>query len=98
MDINFIFAFVNKEVLREIAGIGMALSFMLCFVPQIYKIIKTKSSHDLSPYMIALSLSGYTLGLVYMYLNIYGLWWFMNYTTGIISSGFLFYFWAKYKK
>lgn len=88
----------NLELMREIAGIAMALSFMLCFIPQIYKIIKTKSSHDLSPIMIILSISGYTFGLIYMYLNVFGLWWFMNYVTGIITSGVLLYFWAKYRK
>ena len=37
-----------KELIREISGIIMTLSFMLCYVPQIMKIFKNRSSKDVS--------------------------------------------------
>jgi uncharacterized protein with PQ loop repeat len=76
----------------------MTFAFMFCYLPQIIKIYKTESSKDISPTMIILGLVGYVSGLVYMYSNSFGLWWFLNYLSGIVSSGFLFYYWYKHKK
>lgn len=86
-----------KSLIRDISGAAMALSFMLCYAPQIIKIIKTESSSDLSPLMIFLGLSGYIFGMIYMFLNVFGTWWFLNYTTGIISSLVLLYYWYKHR-
>ena len=87
----------GKELIRDISGAIMTLSFMSCYIPQIIKIIKTKSSSDLSPSMIFLGLSGYVFGMVYMITNVFGLWWFLNYLTGIISSFVLLYYWYKHR-
>ena len=84
-----------NEIIREVSGALMALSFMTSLVPQILKIIKTKSSDDLSPLMIALCFSGYFFGMIYMYFNVFGFWWFMNYTTGMVTSIALFVVWLK---
>jgi uncharacterized protein with PQ loop repeat len=86
-----------KALARDISGAIMALSFMSCYIPQIRKIIKTESSSDISPTMIILGLSGYIFGMVYMFLNVFGTWWFLNYLTGIISSSFLLYYWYKHR-
>lgn len=83
--------------IKETAGLFMMMSFMLCLVPQIIKIVKTKSANDLSPYMIVLSMSGYLFGLIYMFLTGFGLWWFLNYTTGMVTASVLLYFWYIYK-
>jgi uncharacterized protein with PQ loop repeat len=88
---------IIKSVIRDISGAIMAISFMLCYLPQILKIIKTRSSADISPTMIFLGLSGYIFGMVYMFLNVFGTWWFLNYTTGIISSSFLLYYWYRHR-
>ena len=88
---------VIKTLIRDISGMIMALSFMSCYLPQIIRIIKTKSSSDISPTMIVLGLIGYITGLIYMYTNVFGLWWFCNYVTGIISSAILFYYWFKHR-
>jgi len=88
---------IYKSVLRDISGAVMALSFMLCYLPQILKIIKTRSSSDISPTMIFLGLSGYIFGMIYMFLNVFGTWWFLNYLTGIISSLFLLYYWYTHR-
>jgi uncharacterized protein with PQ loop repeat len=86
-----------KEIIKDVSGAIMTLSFMCCYLPQIAKIIRTQSSADISPWMILLGLSGYVFGMVYMYSNTFGLWWFLNYFTGIISSFILLYYWYKHK-
>ena len=88
---------ICKNVIRDISGAVMALSFMMCYVPQIIKIIKTKSSSDISPAMIFLGLSGYIFGMIYMSLNVFGTWWLLNYLTGIISSLVLLYYWYVHR-
>jgi len=89
---------IVKTLIRDASGMIMALSFMSCYFPQILRIIKTKSSSDVSPTMIILGLVGYITGLIYMYTNVFGLWWFFNYTTGIVSSSVLLYYWFKHRK
>ena len=86
-----------KEVIKEVSGAIMTISFMLCYLPQIIRIAKTESSTDVSPWMIILGLSGYIFGMIYMFTNIFGIWWFLNYFTGIVSSFILLYFWHKHK-
>ena len=86
-----------KCIVRDISGAIMAISFMLCYLPQILKIIRTQSSTDISPAMIFLGLSGYVFGMIYMFLNVFGIWWFLNYLTGLISSAFLLYYWYKHR-
>jgi uncharacterized protein with PQ loop repeat len=86
-----------KEFIKELSGAIMTISFMLCYLPQIIKIVKTESSTDVSPWMIVLGLSGYVFGMIYMLTNIFGIWWFLNYFTGIISSFILLYYWYKHK-
>ena len=86
-----------KALARDVSGAIMAISFMLCYLPQILKIIKTRSSADISPTMIFLGLSGYIFGMIYMFLNVFGTWWFLNYMTGIISSLFLLYYWYRHR-
>jgi len=86
-----------KSLARDISGAIMAISFMLCYLPQIRKIIKTRSSSDISPTMIFLGLSGYIFGMIYMFLNVFGTWWFLNYLTGIISSLSLLYYWYRHR-
>jgi uncharacterized protein with PQ loop repeat len=88
---------ISKAFIRDISGFIMMFAFMACYIPQIVKIIKTKSSSDLSSSMIVLGLIGYFAGMVYMFTNVFGLWWFLNYFSGIISSLVLFYYWFKHR-
>ena len=85
------------HLVRDVSGILMAASFMSCYVPQIIKIIRTESSKDISVSMILLGLSGYVFGMIYMFSNVFGLWWFLNYLTGIISSFVLLYYWYRHR-
>lgn len=75
----------------------MTISFMACYLPQIYKIIKTKSSSDVSLLMMVFSFLGYVFGLLYMACTGFEIWWFLNYFSGIVTSIVLFYYWQKYK-
>ena len=86
-----------KATVRDVSGFIMVAGFMLCYLPQIIKIIKTESSGDLSPAMIILGLVGYIAGMTYMFTNVFGIWWFLNYFTGMISSTILLYYWFKHK-
>lgn len=86
-----------KSLARDVSGAVMAIAFMSCYVPQISKIIKTRSSADISPLMIIFGLIGYIFGMIYMFLNVFGLWWFFNYASGIITSSVLFYYWFKHR-
>jgi len=86
-----------KTFIKEFSGAAMVLSFMLCYVPQILKIIKHESSKDISPIMIFLGISGYTFGLIYMLCTGFGIWWFLNYVSGIITSAVLLFYWYKHK-
>jgi uncharacterized protein with PQ loop repeat len=86
-----------KEVIKDISGALMTIAFMSCYIPQIHKIIKHEKSSDVSCLMIIFGLIGYITGLVYMYCNVFGLWWFLNYSTGIITSLVLLFYWYKHK-
>ena len=57
---------IMTDFIKEFSGAAMVLSFMLCYVPQIMKIIKHESSKDISPIMIWLGISGYTLSLIHI--------------------------------
>jgi uncharacterized protein with PQ loop repeat len=76
---------------------AMTLCFMVCYIPQILKLIKTKSSKDVSFLMIFLSFIGYIFGMLYMFINGFALWFFINYFSGLISSSILIYLWFKYR-
>ena len=86
------------NILKELSGIIMALCFMLCYVPQIYKIIKTKSSRDVSLLLIVMCMVGYASGLVYMYLTTFVLWVFLNYVAGLLTSSVLILICLNYRK
>ncbi len=75
----------------------MALSFMLCYVPQIFKIRKNKSSKDVSLALVLICVNGYISGLVYIFLTTFVLWVFLNYIAGLIMSSVLLWYWFKYK-
>lgn len=79
-------------------GILMTVCFMCCYIPQIYKIWKNKSSNDLSVLMIFLSLGGYISGIIYNITTGFQFWLFANYSSGITMCSVLIFFWFKYKK
>jgi uncharacterized protein with PQ loop repeat len=87
-----------KTFLTEFFGIVMTLSFMFCYVPQIIKIYKNKSSEGVSLTLIIMCIIGYIAGMCYMFLTQFGLWWFVNYCVGLVMCVILIFTWFKYKK
>jgi uncharacterized protein with PQ loop repeat len=87
-----------REMLTEFFGIVMMFSFMLCYIPQIIKIYKNKSSKDVSLMLILMSIIGYVSGMAYMFLTAFGLWWFLNYSVGLIMCSILVFAWFKFKR
>jgi uncharacterized protein with PQ loop repeat len=87
-----------KIYITELFGIIMMLSFMLCYIPQIVKIYKNKSSEDVSLMLILMSIIGYISGMIYMFLTSFGLWWFLNYCVGLIMCSILVYAWFKFRQ
>lgn len=71
---------------------------MFCYVPQIVKIYTNKSSEGVSLTLIIMCIVGYISGMIYMFLTSFGLWWFMNYSVGLIMCSILIYAWFKFKK
>jgi uncharacterized protein with PQ loop repeat len=89
---------MSIEIIKEIAGILMMLCFMFCYIPQIVKIFQNKSSRDVSLTLILMSIGGYISGMVYMFLNIFFIWLFINYCIGLVMCTILVYAWFKYNK
>jgi uncharacterized protein with PQ loop repeat len=87
-----------REIVREVAGFVMVFSFMFCYLPQIIKIYKTKSSEGLSLMLVLMCIVGYASGLVYMFLTSFGIWWFLNYLVGLVMCLVLTHAWFKYHR
>jgi len=86
-----------KEVFKELAGLICTICFNLCYLPQIYKIFKTKHVKDVSPTMLYLCLIGYIFGLYYVATSLSGVYLVVNYTLGCISSFILCFLYERYK-
>ena len=86
-----------QEIVKEVAGIIMTLCFMLCYIPQIIKIYKNRFSKGLSLSLVLMSICGYVSGLVYMFMTEFGIWWFLNYCSGLIMCCILVHAWFKYR-
>jgi uncharacterized protein with PQ loop repeat len=80
-------------------GITASLLFSSCYIPQIIKLVKTKSSEDVSPLMYYICLAAYTLSIIYT-LGAIGPNWILllNYGSGIITSLITLCLILKYKK
>lgn len=87
-----------KNILAEFFGIVMTVSFMFCYLPQIIKIYQNKSSEGVSLMLVVMCIVGYISGMTYMFLTTFGLWWFLNYSVGLIMCTILIYAWFKYDK
>ena len=75
------------EIVKQLSGVLLSLSFACAYIPQIIRFFRTKSSNDVSVGMLFLNLSGYISGLVYVYTNgIAGTWVVVNYTAGILMT------------
>jgi uncharacterized protein with PQ loop repeat len=86
------------NIVREVSGFLMIACFMLCYLPQIIKIYKNKSSKDVSITLVFMSMGGYLFGMVYLFTSTFGLWWFINYVVGIVMCTILAFAWFKFRK
>ena len=76
----------------------MTFSYLFCSIPQIIKIIKTKSAKDLSVGFLGLSVAGHTFASIYASFGANNIWAFVCYAGGLISSIVLLILWNKYGK
>ena len=82
-------------MVEQFFGILLALSFSVAYLPQIIRIIKTKSSKDISVVMLAINAVGYISGLMYIILcqsRAYWLW--INYSLGLTMTIICIVFYA----
>jgi hypothetical protein len=47
--------------------------------------------------MIFLGISGYVFGTLYMFLTQFGIWWFLNYATGMVTSICLLTYYVRHR-
>lgn len=87
-----------RDIIREFAGFIMVFSFMFCYLPQILKIYKNKSSEGASLMLIVMCIIGYMAGFVYMFMTAFGVWWCLNYSVGLLMCCILLHAWFKYKE
>ena len=74
-----------------------AICFAACYIPQIVKIIKTKSVNDISPVLFIMSSIAYTTNLIYFVIN----WkWSMvvNYAPGLMCTISIIVMYYKYRR
>ena len=84
--------------MNQIFGILLAFCFSGAYVPQVYKIVKNRSSRDVSFLMLVVNGIGYSSGLLYVYLSrISGFWLKFNYWGGLIMTILCILIWFRYK-
>ena len=71
--------------MEEALGIVLSISFSVAYIPQIVKMIRRKSSKDVSLIMLLINALGYYCGLGYVLLKGVDAYWLVfNYTAGFI--------------
>lgn len=84
-------------MIANIFGLLMLLGFSSCYLPQIWKLYKTKSSTDISIPQYYLTIVGYLGATGYMFMTGFGWWWLLNYLTGIGFCIWIIILCKKYK-
>ena len=74
-----------------------SICFAMCYIPQIIKIIKTRSVDDISIWLFTISMVGYLCGLIYFILN-WKLSMLTNYGPGLIFCIWIVVMYFKFKK
>tara|TARA_Y100000996_G_C22382243_1_gene585577 strand:- start:378 stop:638 length:261 start_codon:yes stop_codon:yes gene_type:complete len=86
-------------MLEQAFGLILTISFSSAYIPQIIKIIKRKSSNDVSLIMLIVNGIGYSSGLAYVLLkNVTAYWLLFNYSAGLLMTIFCTIVWAFYRK
>jgi len=85
------------EIIKQTSGILLSVCFAIAYFPQIIRMIRNKSSKDVSLGMLILNLVGYCSGLVYITSNeIARFWVVINYSSGICMTIMTIFFWKYY--
>jgi uncharacterized protein with PQ loop repeat len=85
------------EIIKQTSGILLSVCFAIAYLPQIIRMIRNKSSKDVSLGMLILNLVGYCSGLVYITSNeIARFWVVVNYSSGISMTILTMFFWKYY--
>jgi len=85
------------EIIKQTSGILLSVCFAIAYFPQIFRMIRNKSSKDVSLGMLILNLVGYSSGLLYVTSNeIARFWVVVNYTSGIVMTILTVFFWKYY--
>ena len=86
------------NIMEEFFGITLSVSFSVAYIPQIIKMIRRKSSSDVSLIMLAINGLGYYCGLGYVLTKkIDAFWLCFNYTSGLIMTFLCIIIWTVYK-
>lgn len=83
--------------MNELSGILMATCFVICYIPQIIKILKTKSVAGISVGMYSMAALGNLFGIFYGFNNEEMLWLFVNSIICLILTSIVLFLQQKYK-
>ena len=84
--------------MEQIVGILLALCFSGAYIPQVYRIIRNKSSKDVSLGMLLINGIGYFSGMAYLHLSeTVGFWLKFNYQGGFIMTLICIGIWFIYR-
>jgi hypothetical protein len=87
-----------KDLIYQISGLAMAFCYLFCGIPQILKIIKTKSAVDISVGSIGLMISGHIFSIIYATYGTNNMWTFICAIGSLLSAITLLILWSKYGK
>tara|TARA_Y100000361_G_C11161642_1_gene347803 strand:- start:927 stop:1184 length:258 start_codon:yes stop_codon:yes gene_type:complete len=78
-------------------GILLTVCFSGAYIPQIIKIIRNRSSNDVSFIMLLVNFVGYSAGLLYViFQRNPGFWLWVNYSLGLIATFICMIIWRIY--
>lgn len=87
-----------KELIFHISGLLMTFCYLVCSIPQIMKIIKTKSAKDISVGSLGLVISGHAFSIIYATFGSNNLWVFVCALVGLLTAIIMLILWSKYGK
>ena len=89
---------LSKKSKEDFFGITLSVSFSVAYIPQIVKMIRRKSSSDVSLIMLMINGLGYYCGLGYVLTKELNAFWLcFNYTSGLIMTFLCIIIWSIYK-
>ncbi len=83
----------------NIFGAILTISFSGAYIPQIVKMVRRKSSNDVSLVMLIINAIGYWCGLGYVLIReVNAIWLTLNYTLGFIMTFLCMVVWGIYRR